>query len=82
LFEALRVIQNYALNSLLLQLQDDQQTEGVLEMAAKPLLRVAVVSLLVAIRENLEGSPEASTLASALSLAQADSLLIVRKLLV
>ncbi|MFM0190639.1 SIR2 family protein [Paraburkholderia nemoris] len=81
-FESFRATLCVALNSLLLQLQDDQQTEGVLEMAAKPLLRVAVVSLLVAIRENLEDSPEASTLASALSLAQADSLLIVRKLLV
>ncbi|MDR6481183.1 SIR2 family NAD-dependent protein deacylase [Paraburkholderia terricola] len=80
-FESFGTALCVALNSLLLQLQDDQQTEGVLEMAARPVLRVAVASLLVAIRDNLEASSEESTLSSALSVAQSDSLLIVRKLL-
>ncbi|MFM0179031.1 SIR2 family protein [Paraburkholderia aspalathi] len=70
-----------ALNSLLLQLQDSRQGAGVLEMAARPHLRVAVVSLLAAIRDNLTVLSKEPTLANALDVAQSDSLLIVRKLL-
>src|SRR5260370_40702021 len=47
-FESFRTTMCVALDSLLRQLQDTLQTEGVLEMVTRPLLRVAVVSLLVA----------------------------------
>ncbi|MGF6774898.1 hypothetical protein P3T21_000085 [Paraburkholderia sp. GAS334] len=48
-------------------------------MSARPVLRTAVVSLLVAIRDNLINASKELTSASAMSIAQSDSLLIVQE---
>ncbi|MFM0330129.1 hypothetical protein [Paraburkholderia strydomiana] len=80
-FEPFKVTLCVALNGLLSELQDDRPISSLQAAAARPLLRVSAVSLLVAMRDKLTPIPEHPAWVGAMQLAESDKLLLIRRLI-